>query len=90
MFGRKNKSEKSRNQALQQKVDTLEQTVKSLVDALEIITNRLDKHVEFISSVSKTNSLILKILDFQNSPKGNDSDDVKFLGFVYDEDEEEK
>tara|TARA_Y100000592_G_scaffold64073_1_gene99868 strand:+ start:871 stop:1143 length:273 start_codon:yes stop_codon:yes gene_type:complete len=90
MFWRKNKSERLRIQVLQQKVDTLEQTVKSLVSAIEIINNRLDKHVEFISSVSKTNSLILKILDFQNSPEGKNNDDVKFLGFVYDEDEEEK
>lgn len=90
MFWRKNSTQKLKIEELQQKVDTLEQTVVSILGAIEIINNRLDKHVEFISSISKTNSTVLRMLDFQNSPVGKNNDDVKFLGFVYDEDEEEE
>ena len=46
------------------------------------------RYLEFISSISKTNNLLLKIVDYQNSPSGKNNDDLKFLGFVYDEDEE--
>lgn len=90
MFWRKNSTQKLKIEELQQKVDTLEQAVVSILGDIEIINNRLDKHVEFISSISKTNSTVLRILDFQNSPTGKNNDDVKFLGFVYDEDEEEE
>ncbi len=90
MFWRKNSAQKLKIEELQQKVDTLEQAVVSILGTIEIINNRLDKHVEFISSISKTNSTVLRMLDFQNSPEGKNNDDVKFLGFVYDEDEEEE
>ena len=90
MFWRKNNTQKLKIEELQQKVDTLEQAVVSILGTIEIINNRLDKHVEFISSISKTNSTVLRMLDFQNSPVGKNNDDVKFLGFVYDEDEEEE
>ena len=90
MFWRKNSTQKLKIEELQQKVDTLEQAVVSILGDIEIINNRLDKHVEFISSISKTNSTVLRMLDFQNSPVGKNNDDVKFLGFVYDEDEEEE
>lgn len=90
MFWRKNNTQKLKIEELQQKVDTLEQAVVSILGTIEIINNRLDKHVEFISSISKTNNTVLRMLDFQNSPEGKNNDDVKFLGFVYDEDEEEK
>lgn len=90
MFWRKNSTQKLKIEELQQKVNTLEQTVVSVLGNIEIINNRLDKHLEFISSISKTNNTVLRILDFQNSPAGKNNDDVKFLGFVYDEDEEEE
>jgi len=55
-----------------------------------ILNKRLDKHMQFIDSLSRTNTALLKILDLQNSPVGKTSDEVKFLGFDYEDEAEEK
>jgi|TARA_R110002124_G_scaffold215419_2_gene381374 nucleoside-triphosphatase THEP1 len=88
MFWKKDNTDKLKIEELERKVNALDRSIVSILGSMEILSNRLDKHVEFISSISKTNNLLLKIVDYQNSPSGKNNDDLKFLGFVYDEDEE--
>ena len=88
MFSKKKDNQEKKIQALEEKVVTIEDSLMKLLKSIEIISRRLDTHVEFISSISKTNNLVLKILDFQNSPPGQNDDDAKFLGFDFEEDEE--
>lgn len=68
----------------------LEETNKVLASTVMILNKRLDKHMQFIDSLSRTNTTLLKILDLQNSPVGKTSDEVKFLGFDYEDEAEEK
>ena len=88
MFSKKNDTQEKKIQQLEEKVVIVEDSLMKLLKSIEIISRRLDTHVEFISSISKTNNLILKILDFENSPPGQNDDDAKFLGFDFEEEEE--
>lgn len=88
MFAKKNDVQEKKIQQLEEKVVIVEDSLMKLLKSIEIISRRLDTHVEFISSISKTNNLILKILDFENSPPGQNDDDAKFLGFDFEEEEE--
>ena len=68
MFWKKDNTDKLKIEELERKVNALDRSIVSILGSMEILSNRLDKHVEFISSISKTNNLLLNIVDYQNKP----------------------
>jgi len=75
---------------LELRVAQLAESNKVLAQTVMILNKRMDQHISFMNALSETNTTILRILDFQNSPVTKKSDEVKFLGFDYEDETEEK